>query len=219
MKPPNPVLSPRMSRGAAFAAVACIAAITFLASCSLSRPAPVKGMFLLEPTMPAAAATPKPNSVRVGVVTVAAPFRGKTFVYRDGELRYEADYYDEFFVAPAIMMSEAAAKALNASNVFRRVVPFGAAAEDGDYVLDGFVSEFYADARAKAAPVAVITVTFYLTPTNVAAPGVVWSREYQQRAAASGTSAVEMAKAWSAALTKILADLTQDLAAADLPKP
>ena len=124
-----------------------------LASCSLSRPTPVKRTFLLEPTPPAAATgTPKPASVRVGVVNVAAPFRGKTFVYRESDLRYEADYYDEFFIAPAIMISDATAKALAASNVFRRVVPFGAASDEGDYMLDGFVSELYArHARSRGA--------------------------------------------------------------------
>ena len=219
MKPPNPTLPPRMSRRRAFAVIASVAAMATLSSCSLSRPAPVKRTFLLEPAMPAVAATPRPTSVRVGVVSVAAPFRGKAFVYRESELKYDADYYDEFFVAPAIMLSEATAKALTAANVFRRVVPFGAAADDGDYVLDGFVSELYGDVRNPAAPVAVITAAFYLSPTNVVAPGVIWSREYRQRVAASNASPEAMAKAWNTALSAILADLARDLAVADLPKP
>jgi uncharacterized lipoprotein YmbA len=218
MKPPNPKLPPRMSRRQAFAVIASLAAAASLASCSLSRPAPVKRTFLLEPAMPAVAATPRPTSVRVGVVNVAAPFRGKAFVYRESELKYDADYYNEFFVAPAVMLSEATAKALTAANVFRRVVPFGAAADDGDYVLDGFVSELYGDVRNPAAPVAVITVAFYLSPTNVVAPGVIWSQEYRQRVAASSASPEAMAKAWNAALSTILADLARDLAAAELPK-
>ena len=218
MKPPNPTLPPRLSRRQAIVAIASIAVASSLAACSFSRPAPVKRMFLLEPAMPAVAPAPTPASVRVGVVTVAAPFRGKAFVYRESELKYDADYYDEFFVAPAIMLSEATAKALIAANVFRRVVPFGAAADDGDYVLDGFVSELYGDVRNPAAPVAVITVAFYLSPTNVVAPGVIWSQEYRQRVAASSASPEAMAKAWNAALSTILADLARDLAAAELPK-
>ena len=201
-------------------AVATLVALaTGLASCTLSRPSPVKGMFMLEPTMPAAAtAAPKPVSVRVGVVSVAAPFRGKTFVYRETDLRYESDFYNEFFIAPAIMLSDATAKALIASNVFHRVVPFGAASEEGDYVLDGFVSELYADTRSAAAPVAVITITYYLTSAS-AGSGVVWSKEYRQRAKVSGTGAEAIARGWNAALTAILADLTRDLAAAELAKP
>ena len=212
--PSAPSLSRALKRTLAIAASLALAA-TF-AACTLSRPTPVKRTFLLEPTMPAAVATtPKPVAVRVGVVSIAAPFRGKTFVFRESDLRYESDYYDEFFIAPAIMFSDATAKALIASNVFRRVVPFGAASDEGDYVLDGFVSELYADTRNAAAPLAVITVTYYLT--SASAGGVVWSKEYQQRTKVSGAGPDAVARGWNAALSAVLADLTRDLAAAELP--
>jgi cholesterol transport system auxiliary component len=217
---PSPLaLSPLARMPRALAAVAFVVVAAMLASCSLSRPTPVKRMFLLEPTAPAAATgTPKTASVRVGVVNVAAPFRGRTFVFRESDLRYESDYYDEFFIAPAIMVSDATAKALAASNVFRRVVPFGAASDEGDYVLDGFVSELYADTRDPAAPTAVVTITYYLTPTNVIGSGVVWSREYRQRAKVSGAGPEAMARGWNTALTAVLAELARDLAAAELAK-
>jgi len=219
MNPSSPGLSPRARLPRALAVIVFFAVAATLASCSLSRPTPVKRMFLLEPTAPAAsAATPKTESVRVGIVNVAAPFRGKTFVYRESDLRYEADYYDEFFISPAIMISDATAKALAASNVFRRVVPFGGASTEGDYTLDGFVSELYADTRNAAAPAAVITITYYLTPTNAINPGVVWAHEYRQQAKASGKDAEAMARGWNEALTAVLAQLTRDLAAAQLPK-
>lgn len=218
MNPSIPVLPPRSSERRALPVVALLAAALMLASCSLSRPSPTKRTYLLEPAPPAVAATAKPASVRVGVVNVAAPFRGKAFVYRDSELRYDADYYDEFFVAPAAMLTEATAKALTAAKVFRRVVPFGAAAEDGDYVLDGFVSELYGDTRNRLTPVAVLTIAFYLSPANVAGPSVIWSREYRQQVPASGTNPEALARAWNTALSTIVAELARDLAAAELPK-
>lgn len=206
------------ARRQALRALASGAATLVLGACgALSRPSPVKRMYLLEPTMPAAVATPKPSSARVGVVSVAAPFRGKTFVFRQTDLKYEADYYDEFFVAPAIMFSESTAKALATANVFRRVVPYGGASDDGDYVLDGFVSEMYGDARNTAAPAAVLTIAYYLSPANVIAPGVVWSKEYRQRATMTGTDSDALAKGLNTAFSTILAELTRDLAAAQLP--
>jgi len=199
-----------------FAAAAFAIVAVTLAACSLSRPSPVKRTFLLEPAPPAAvAATPKPVSLRIGVVNVAAPFRGKTFVFRETDLRFESDYYDEFFTAPSIMFSDATAKALAASNIFRRVVPYGGVPDEGDYVLEGFVSELYVDSRDSAAPAAVITVTYYLTPAAFGS-AVVWSREYRQRAKVSGEGPDAVARGWNVALTAILADLAKDLAAVEL---
>jgi cholesterol transport system auxiliary component len=210
----------RANASRALTVVALVALAILAAACSLSRPTEAKRMFLLEPKAPAAATgTPKPESVRVGVVNVAAPFRGKTFVYRETDLRYETDYYDEFFIAPAVMVADATAKALATSNVFRRVVPFGASSGEGDYVLDGFVTELYADTRNAAAPAAVITVTYYLTPANAINPGVVWTHTYEQRAKVSGTGAEAIANGWNTALTAILAELARDLSTASLPKP
>jgi len=198
--------------------VASVALAAVVASCALSRPSPVKRTFLLDPTLPAAAsAAAKPVSIRVGSVSVAAPFRGKQFVFRESDLKFESDFYDEFFVAPAIMFSDATAKALVAAKAFRRVVPFGGASDDGEYTLDGFVSEFYADTRDAAAPAAVITITYYLTPANVIGQNVVWTKEYRQREKVAGVGAEAIARGWNAALTAILAELARDLAAASLP--
>ena len=217
MKPSSPMPSPRALLGRAAGALALIAIAAALASCSFSRPAPVKRTFMLEPAVPPMAAVQKLAVLRVGVVNVGAPFRGKAFVYRQDELKYEADYYHEFFVAPVAMLSEATAKALAAANVFRRVVPPGATADEGDYVLDGFASELYGDARDATKPAAVLAVTYYLSSAKAPYPAVLWSREYRQRVAFTGADPEALARAWNTALSSVLADLARDLAAADLP--
>src|SRR5206468_1914779 len=111
--------------GAGARSLATIAMATMLASCTLSRPALVKHMYLLESAAPPAAAAPKDASVRIGTINVAAPFRGRTLVYRRDDITYEADFYSEYFVAPAAMLAEATARALASANVFRRVIPPG----------------------------------------------------------------------------------------------
>ena len=217
MRPSSPLPSPRASVRRAVGALALIAFSAALASCSFSRPAPVKRTFLLEPAPPPMASVQKLAALRVGVVNVAAPYRGKAFVYRQDELRFDADYYNEFFVAPAAMLSEATARALASANVFRRTIPPGAA-DAGDFVLDGFASELYGDARDAAKPAAAIAITFYLSPANAMTPNVIWSRDYRQRVAFTGSDPEALARAWNAALSAILADLAHDLAAAELPK-
>ncbi len=192
---------------------ALIGASLLLAACALSRPAPVKQMFLLEPEPPAAVATAKTTSLRVGTMTVGAPFRGRALVYRQGELRYEHDFYSEFFVTPSSMLAQDVARALTAAKVFQRIVPPGATPDDADYILDGFATELYADLRENGKPAAVIAITFYLSN---AAGNVIWSKEYSQRVAATDSSPDAIVHAWNGALTAILAELTRDLAAIPL---
>ena len=199
-------------------AIAILALAAMLRSCSLSRPAPVKHMYLLEAAAPASAPVQKLASLRIGVINVAAPFRGRALVYRRDDVTYEADFYSEYFVAPAAILGEATAKALTAANVFRRVIPPGAAPDDGDFVLDGFVTEFYGDAREAGRPAAVITATFYLSAADTPTHTVVWSREYRQRVPFADATPEALARAWNAALSTILTDLARDLAAAELPK-
>ena len=205
-------------RAPGLAAIATISLAALLTSCALSRPAPVKSMYLLDAAAPPAATVQKTASLRIGVINVAAPFRGKTLVSRRDDITYEADFYSEYFVAPAAMLGEATAKALTAANVFRRVIPPGASPDDGDYVLDGFATELYGDQRQAGKAAAVITVTFYLSTTNTPTPKVVWSREYQQRVPVTDGSSDALARALNSALSAILADLARDLAAATLPK-
>jgi ABC-type uncharacterized transport system auxiliary subunit len=215
MKPPFSSSRPRLSRALAVVAMALVTAA--MVACSLSRESVAKRTFLLEPTPPPMASVQKLTSLRVGLVNVAAPYRGKAFVYRQSELKYEADFYSEFFVSPAAMLSEVTARALSAANVFRRTVPPGAS-DPADYVLDGFASELYGDMRDPAKPSAAVAITFYLSPSNALSPNVVWTREYRQRAPAAEATPDAFAKAWNVALSAILADLARDLAAAELPK-
>ncbi|HZQ63308.1 MAG TPA: ABC-type transport auxiliary lipoprotein family protein [Casimicrobiaceae bacterium] len=185
----------------------------------VSRPAPVKAMFLLDPPLPQAAATPSKAAVlRIGTINVAAPFRGKNLVFRRSDLSYEADYYDEFFVPPSMMLADAIAKGLAAANVFQRVVPAGAAGNEGDYLLDGFVSELYGDARSAGAA-AVLAITFYLTPMANVGGAPAWTHAYSQREDVGAPTAQALADGLNRALGTILRDLARDLAAATLPTP
>ena len=90
-------------------AAAAAASLGVTGGCSLSKPAPVKEMFVLEPASPPAAAKAQPGVLRIGTVTVGASFRGRGFVYREADLKYESDYYREFLVAPAANIGEATA--------------------------------------------------------------------------------------------------------------
>jgi len=197
-------------------ALAVVAAVV-VAGCSVTRPSPVKGTFLLDPPAPAAVAKTQPTSLRMGTITVAAPFRGRTFVSREGELRYESDFYNEFLVAPATMIGELTGRALERAKVFALVAP-SASTADADWLLDGFVASLYVDARDPAKMAAEVEISYYLFRTESGGGMPVWTQTYRQRVPLSATTAQAYAAALNAAFGQIFADLARDLSAANLPK-
>jgi cholesterol transport system auxiliary component len=198
------------------ALVAAVALAVLVAGCTLSRPSPVKNTFLLDPRMPAAAAKQKPVTLRIGTINVAAPYRDRTFVYRTGELQYEGDFYHEFFIAPGAMIAQSTAKALDAAGVVARVVPSGSTPEEGDYVLEAFVSELYADTRQKPAT-AVLGIAYFVTRTTFPSK-VVWSKTYVERVPLAASTPDTLAASWNEGLSRILGALARDLEAANLER-
>jgi cholesterol transport system auxiliary component len=192
--------------------------VALLAACSaITRPAPIRQTFLLEPPAPAALAQSQASALRIGNINVAAPFRGKAFVYRMGDLRFETDYYVEFLVPPAAMLTEQTARALERAKPFARVAGPGATT-DAAWVLDGFASALYADTREAGKPAAELVIAYYLTPAGGSVVTPVWTHEYRQRVPMRDASAGAYADALNEAFGAILAELARDLAGAQLPK-
>jgi uncharacterized lipoprotein YmbA len=191
------------------------AALAVLVLGACARPAPVKGTFVLEPALPPAAAKAQPGSLRIGTVNVGAAFRGRQFVFREADLKYETDYYNEFLVSPAANIGEAVARALTAAKVFTAVVP-SASTADPDWTLDVFVGSLYGDGRAMEKPAAVLSITVFLRKPDGGVP--VWSRTYEKRVPFTTGSASSYVAALNAGLGEITAELSRDLSAVALPK-
>lgn len=199
-----------MSRNLASALLAVLAA-TVLGACSITRPAPVKEMYLIEPPAAAAVATPSPRTARIGTVTVAAPYRDRAFVVRETDLRFENDFYRQFAVAPSAMIAEAMARSFAEVRVFAQVFPPGAPPE-ADLTIDAFVGSLYADNRDAKAPAAELAITFYVSRSGgTGAP--IWSKTYSRRSPMASPSAATYVTAQSAALGEILAEAARDMAA------
>ncbi len=198
------------------ALLVALSAMAFATGCSFTRPSLVKESSLLEPALPEAAAASKPASLRVGAVTVGAPFRGRSFVVRETEFKFESDFYHEFFVPPGAMIADSTARALARGKVFADVTRPGVVV-DADWVLDGFVGALYADARDATKPEAVMQVTYYLSRDDGGSSAPVWSHAYVKRVAFTSTSTGAYVSALNAAFSEVLADLARDLATAELP--
>jgi len=193
-----------------------LTALALAACLQVRREPPDKHLYALDVERPAGAE--RAESVHPLVLAVrglrAAPrFAGRNLVYRTGEQEYAVDYYSEFLVAPAALVSGETERWLARSNLFRHV--FGAAAPTAaDVALSGEIEELYGDFRG--APRAVMAIRFFLVDERPTWPAVLLARSYQRRFAAEGSDPAALVAAWNRGLAEILAELERDLAGADL---
>ena len=175
----------------------------------LRQKAIVKDTFLLDvqrndkPVQTAAMET-----LSVQPFTINPAFNGKGFVYRTDENQYESDYYYEYFVSPAAMITELTRNWLMDSGVAKRVLgPVSSVAPT--HILEGHIKQIGVDMRDAANPKAVIEVSFFLLEQQGRDRVIRRQKTY----AATEPLADETASACIAALNKCLSEILEALEA------
>ncbi|OWF65866.1 hypothetical protein B6A14_08895 [Polynucleobacter hirudinilacicola] len=192
-----------------------------LFACSLPSRAPVTPTaFMVNPER---SGEPLKNRssfwLKIGSVSVAPPYDGRSLVYRLGDQRFEKDFYNVYTTLPADMISNAERQWINKSGIFSAAVgqsnsffPY--------YTLQATVNEFYGDYRVK--PEAVVSIEFFLTVTNSGKGNpIIGSNRYSKRIALKDNTPAALVMGQQQALAEIFKEyeVQLDKYAANLPKP
>jgi cholesterol transport system auxiliary component len=194
-----------------------LALLALCAACvGIERRYPDKRYFVLE--VPAQASPSNPTAsetLQVSNIRVSPRYADRSFVYRTSESGYESDFYNQFLVAPASLITEEVRKGLIDAQTFKHVIG-SANQSQPSYVLEGAVNALYGDFRNADAPRAVLEMEFFLSSDIPAKPGILLQKRYAKSIPLAGRSPEALVKGWNQALEEILTSLTADLKAATL---
>jgi cholesterol transport system auxiliary component len=178
----------------------------------LSRPALNKRTFAFS-TPPATTTNRFNNHQILGIrkLQIAAPFEGRSLVYRTGEFSYERDPYAEFLDAPGEDLLPAMSEWLCRSGNFEAVVAAGSALKPG-LLVEINVSQLYGDFRQPKHSAAIFTVQFvFLEATNGIPGKAIFQMEYSRSVPLNAPTASALMAGWNEALAKITAEVSSDL--------
>lgn len=200
-------------RKAAALAILCLLA----ASCvKLERQAPEKHLWALEVERPAVAAAvgeapqaASGHTLLVRRLQVSPRVSGRELVYRTAVSAWTADYYNQFFVAPADMLTQDLRTWLAGAGLYANVVDPGSLAP-AQLVLEGNVTALYGDLSARPAR-AVAEMQFLLLDARGDERRVLLTRAYSRGAPMQGNTPQELVAALRQAVAGIYSDLEADL--------
>ena len=187
-------------------------ALVLVPGCSLKQAYPAKATFALEAIRAGTAARASSAVVlRVRPFTAIAPFDERVFRSRVGDVRFEADFYNEFVFSPRTLICDQTRLWLQSAGLFGAVLEPASKAE-ATHSLEGSVTALYADLRDAAAPKAVMEIHLLLLKDSSASPEIVLDKTYRQAVPLENRQPAALAAGWSKGLAQILTALEQDLA-------
>ena len=196
----------RLGPAIALVLVACLAA-GGTGCVKLLRKSPEKRYYVLDTTRPGAPA-PAAAGAEARVLSlrrfrVSPPYDMASLVYYRGAERYESDFYDEFFLPPASMYGERAARWLEQSGLFGHVVD-SASTLTPTHVLEGAVTRACGDFSRPSKPVAVLDIQFLLLDVTRAEPRVVTRKDEHVEVPLAHTTAAAVVGGLTEALRQAL---------------
>jgi len=183
---------------------------------SLDRSYPEKHSFVLEISRDGQSLQdPASGIVEVADMRISPRYEGQSFIYRVSEGGYESDFYNQFLIAPAVLVTEEVRRGLAQSGISQYVINSSSQMQP-TYRLDGTVNAIYGDFRNASTTKAVLDMEFFLTKPGQGATQVLIAKRYSKSVPLTDRTPEALVKGWNEALEEILRSLVADLKAAKL---
>lgn len=188
-----------------------VLASCFLPGCiRLGQRAPERVSYILSAERPPSLSrTNIAGILQVTPLRISPRFASRSFVYRQGTSRYQADFYHEFLVSPASIAQEETVRWLSASGIFS-AVSSSSGPLPPDFVLQGQIIDLYGDFRSQQ-PYGVVEIAFLLLDHRGGPRTILLKRNYRIESPLNNSSADALVDAWNTALSRILENLESDL--------
>jgi uncharacterized lipoprotein YmbA len=149
--------------------------------------------------------------LQVKRLSINAPFGAKVLVYRTGVYEYQTDFYNEFIIPPAVMITQKVQNKLAASGLFERVAGTNGGVNATE-VLEGNILDFYGDMQNRLEPKAVAAIEFFIISAGPEQK-VLLNKIYRREHKLANRSAEGLVAAYDYCLEEIIAELKKDIAA------
>jgi len=176
---------------------------------------PDRRFYTLEATRSGSArVAPLGSILRVKRFTATRLSEGSELVSRNGDAVYDSDFYNVFFVPPALQVTEQTQRWLGGSSLFEHVVGTGSSIPE-THVLDGNLIALHGDQRHPQAPAAVLEAQFMLVNVSVDPSAVLFQKTYRRQIPLMKDNPESIVLGLSDGLAGILAALEEDLSKVD----
>ena len=195
-----------------------LAASFLLFGCvSIERSYPDKRYFVLDVSLKESPQDPADSGIlQMASARVSPRYADRNFVYRRSDTRFESDFYNQFLISPAALVTEELRRELSQAGLFKFVVG-SANPLAPTHTLETIVNTLYGDFRDLKAPKAVIEMEFFLTQ-EASPSGIVFHKLYQRIVPVQERNPEALVRGWNQGLESISSSLVSDLKASRIQK-
>jgi cholesterol transport system auxiliary component len=194
-----------------------IASFLFSGCVSIEKSYPDKRYFVFDIARTASQQESAGNGVlQIVTARVSPRYADRNFVYRRSDTRFESDFYNQFLISPAALVTEELRRGLSQAGIFKFVV--GASNPlPATHTMETIVNTLYGDFRDLKAPKAVIEMEFFLNQ-ELSPGGIIFHKLYQRIIPVRERNPEALVQGWNQGFEAISSSLISDLKAAQLRK-